>query len=774
MKRLLLLGLSLSAIAAGAWADAEQTTTVCSAKSLKVTKIKSSTAVNVKKLDKTTSVVVKDLPGGLKIKRLNSVRPTQTINPVAKAKAMAKAPGGTSFFESFEEGTFAATGWSTESKGEFTEGTAWAIAASSSFIEAPDGSQMASITYSDKAIEEWLISPVVSVDEFESLNFWAYFAPAFFYSMDNVDWNTYEYIGDRIKIGDLEVCIREEGGEWKQIWSGLDVYKDKSFMDMLTIDAANYSISLEEFAGKKIQFAFKYWGTDCNTVAIDAVSIAKPSLEGVLILEPFETLYWGTDRSADWSSLNLVLAQEPVLVPLTWDNYSDYVEGATYSWKYHDPVTNDYAFTTEETLTATYKPDFTSAFTSRNNLYYAPELTGSAPGASDATYTRGYTYFQAGGKPEFEVTTSSGSKELMTFGLLPYPLGVDGHTVTVIDDSTIGDASLPIFGHNANVDKYWLNYSLNGEQPEEGDNVKLNGYCNFVFAPGQPLVVTGTHALAIGQITDAAQFRCDIYACPITDAGYVIDDANIIATAYCPASKVLTSDGGTNQYLNIVFDFDTPVILDNVKAGGYLVKISGFNSDAVTYFAPVQSELPNPAPVCHGYIEKFLTFGSYTGGTRQSFTPIAYVEGEHGAMFNGFAINLDGYYPFIHCETTELEVPVGGNAEVVLGSYYDGADLTVTAPEGITAQAAGRYDSCILTVSATDENAQGDIVLTSHGVEHKIAVKATNGIQSITADDATIAEVFTLDGRRIAPEKATKGLYIVRRSDGSTSKAIIR
>ncbi len=373
--------------------------------------------------------------------------------------------------------------------------------------------------------------------------------------------------------------------------------------------------------------------------------------------------------------------------------------------------------------------------------------------------------------PEFMVNDTEGGKKLMTFGLIPYPQNLDKNTVLIVDDDAVGDMALPVFGHNANVDKYWLNYTLNGDEAEEGDEVRLNGFCNMFYAPGKPLVVTGAHALALGKITDQANFRCDIYA--LTDE-FVIDDANILATAYCPAANVLVSEGSANDYLNLIFDFDAPVVLDNVKAPGYVIKVSGFNSDAVNYFVPIQSELPDPNGLCSGYVEKIINLKSFTDGPVESFMPIAYVEGEHGPCFNSFAINLDAYYPFIDCDTEEVEVPVGSTAEVVLGSYYDGSELDIIAPEGITATAAGRYDSCKLTIGATKETAQGDIIVKSHGVEHKIAVKATNGIHSISADDATIAEVYSLDGRILDPEKVGKGLYIVRRTDGTTSKAILR
>lgn len=774
MLKSLLIALSLTTVAGTAMADVTNVTAVPASLKVTTSTVKAPKHAVHKKLAKGASMSIREDASNAKVKQLSL--PFRNIaNPMLRTKTMVKAPAGASFFESFEGTDMTEMGWTLESTGEFKdETTPWAPESeglSMLGITPPDGSSVAMINYNSNPVEEWLISPEITVGTDELLSFWSFISPAFFNSMDNINWDSMSYDGDPVRIGDLDICVRENGGEWTKLLSVMDTYAGKSFSELLSIAEGTFSVSLADYEGKTIQVAFKYWGTDCNSLAIDAVTVAKPSLEGVIAMEPLEMLYWGCDRTATWGALNLTLAQAPVMAELTWQNYTDFIEGATYSWSYHDPATNDMAVSSEETLVATYQPDFTSDFTRRNNLYYAPSLIGSAPGASDGTYTRGYDYFQAGGKPEFEVNGTDGGKVLMNFGLMPYPLNIDGNTVLTIDDSTIGDPAIPVFGHNANTDKYWLNYTLNGEEPSESDDVRLNGYLNFVYAPGKPLVVTGTHALALGQISEGVNFRCDIYKLA---EDFSIDDSNIIATAYCPFSQVQIAEQGTNDLLNIVFDFDTPVILDNEKAPAYVVKISGFNCDAVSYFAPVQSDLPDPVGLCYGYVEKLMNINGYTEGYTQSFSPIAYVEGPHGDCYNAFAINLDGYYPYIACDTQEVEVAPGTPAEVVLGSYYDGAHLNIETPEGITATAAGRYDSCLLTINATRENAQGTINVSAPGVEHKIEVKATTAISSITAGDAAIEAVYTLDGRSVEKDNIPAGFYIVRRTDGTTSKAIIR
>ena len=78
--------------------------------------------------------------------------------------------------------------------------------------------------------------------------------------------------------------------------------------------------------------------------------------------------------------------------------------------------------------------------------------------------------------------------------------------------------------------------------------------------------------------------------------------------------------------------------------------------------------------------------------------PMVYKEnGEYVDLTGAFAIGLDAEYPWL-TTTSEGVALTDGNrtAHVALGSYHDGSKLTVSAPEGITATVAGRYNECVL------------------------------------------------------------------------------
>lgn len=86
------------------------------------------------------------------VKQMNVVNQKNVINP-RLGKSVAKAPSGSSFFESFEGETLSATGWTVDSKipvAPEAEFTGWGIGGedlAAMGITAPDGMQMAYINF---------------------------------------------------------------------------------------------------------------------------------------------------------------------------------------------------------------------------------------------------------------------------------------------------------------------------------------------------------------------------------------------------------------------------------------------------------------------------------------------------------------------------------------------------------------------------------------------------------------------------------------------------
>ncbi|MDE6510683.1 MAG: choice-of-anchor J domain-containing protein, partial [Muribaculaceae bacterium] len=773
MKKYLLLSMATAvAIAAAAGQETPEISIQHGVSKTQVMKGKSSPALSTKKFGRSVKESRILSPSGKQIRKVANMNGTRKVNPLLKKIRKASSlPEGTVLWESFEGFDPAVPGWLPEgwtviSNGDPTleAGAQWGVDLGGfgyGVPAAPDGDYFIGIGFSESALEqdEWLILPEVKIEDSYQLKFQLYTTPLFFFETwneeyDVIDWDNMEWLVDPVVNGDLTVQIKVGDGEWTRIWSMMDQFKNLPLEDLMMYEQFDtYSVPLGDYAGKDVKIAFNYKAVDCNTVYLDCVSIGLPSVDNISYLPPFETLYWGFDNSADWVALNTGIAQYPVYGPLSFMNNWTEPE-ATYSWRYHDPITNDWATSDDEdVLDVTYYPDYSSEFTCRNNLYYPPELIAEAKGATPGSYTMPVTYMQAGGKPEFMVTLSDGSRGLMDFGLLPFNTQTDGYGITLIDAPSVGDMALPIFGFNRNSNKYWLDYTLNGSEPSECDDVKMVAILNFIYAPTAPMVIDGVHVNAFGNMEDDAELKIEIIAC---DEDFIpMDEA--IASATCKYAQMDKYESSLSYIgLNIPFKFDTPVVLDN-RYPAYIVKLSGFNSDKVETFIPVQSIVPNEY-LCHGWLEKAIKIDSEV--YRTSYSPMANVEGNYGPCMNAFAINLEAYYPWLECPVTETSIYSDGTPTVIdLGSYYDGSELSVSTPTGLQAEASGRYNECVLTLMHDDTEVivNGDVVITAPGVEKRIKVsESTVGVDTIGSEDgiANVVTVYSVDGKQVSPATA--------------------
>lgn len=703
------------------------------------------------------------------------------IAPAANAAASEAANEAVALFESFEgwDGTTAdwtPDGWTVEMKGEVERADSWTPATpEGSFMSPSDGNYFYAINLSSKKQDEWLISPAVDIAEDYVLAFDAFIDPAYLFNtdMDHINWDEMEFVGEKVVAATLQVWAQPDGEEWTMIHDFADDYKSYTLMELLYMSPAELekkSVSLAALTGKKARIALRYVGSDGNTMYIDKITVGYPVLEGIRYLNPTQTLYWGFERGFDLQTAPLTIAQYPVYAPLTWSNYSDVTE-ADFTWRYTDPESKDWSEINHPyELTLTYAPDYSTERSKVNNLYFPPTLSASAAHAQPASYTAPFNALQAGGK--FETTFSDGSK--IEGGLLPFNFVDRGLSLATIDFEAVGDLAMPVFGHDAYTNRYWLEYTLNGHEPEEGDDVQLDGILNYIFPSEAPLVVSGVDVFGAGEIQPDAELKIAIYALPPTFEFF--GDETPMASAVIKGSDVL-SDGTGTGYLCMPFDFDEPaVIVSSEDTPAYIVMLSGFNSDKVTYFAPLQSAYPDD--YCLGYTMKRIRLNGEES-YRTTMAPIEEHIGEFGECRNAFAIALRGEYPWLTTDSKGIELPADGTAATVsLGSYYDGSKLAIDAPEGITATAAGRYDECVLTVTHSDpaKEVDGKIAVKAPGLAIEIPVKAAAaGIADIEdGNGVEITGIYDLGGRRVNPAGAKAGVYVIKYSDGTVVKTAVK
>ncbi len=710
----------------------------------------------------------------------------KAINPLTLPASSGALPTGASLYEDFENidtnvDGWLPEGWSiiSESEEGIGDSQKWSVERGDGFyVITPEGDYGATISYgADRLMQdERLVTPQVKIRKNDQLSFMLFSSPVFFYDLEQgtIDYQTGEFKGEKILKGDLTVEIKEEGGEWQQVWSMMEEFGNVPILELLYYnDVESFTIDLAEFEEKNVEIAFRYKAKDAHTVMIDAVRVGFSSLEGISYSNPPETLYWGMDRSQSWVTLNFTIAQYPVNAPITWHN--DIVDaGITYQWEYEDPMSKNITVSdAQEELSVTYLPDYSSESTCKNNLYAPPVLRGSAPNTVDGSYKSDISYLQAGGKPEFLANIDdNGTKVMLNMGLLPFDLNKYDLNFMVADFEKVNDHAVPVFGYNSNTGALWLNY-IAGENVQANDDVQLTGILNWLYPAEAPLVVTGAHVLALGKdIAPEVEFKVDIV--PLDEAGMPLDI--VIATAVCKAQDMVRNPYSNLPYemLNILFDFSEPVIIDK-SYPAYMVRLSGFNNERVGTFIPVQSYLPDEKGLCLGFVEtanKLNGAADYT----TTYIPMANIEGEFGPCYNAFAIHIDGYYPWLDCEEEEVLVPDDGTSvKVQLGSYYDGSELKFSNTSGIDVTASGRYNNCVLNVKRnnTDENVTDEITITAPGVSKKIKVKKDeSGIADIISENENIEAIYTLDGTKITGSLTTPGIYIVKFTDGRIRKVI--
>lgn len=726
-----------------------------------------------KQLSKDVTLQKVQTANGLTVKRIvDKRRVNKTIKAADVKKATVKSEGtndAITLNEGFEgwdgvtEG-WLPEGWTMESKGEPFESdfiTTWFINSNDyGFYPAFDGNYAAEINYDENYKDEWLITPVVDLPEYPNLLYKTFVYPIFLFDLNYIDWETGEFT-EKHMAANLQVLVRAEGEEeWNVVKDYFEEYSDWTGSELLSYYPQSFEnelIDLSEYKGKRIQVAFRYYGVDGNSMAVESVRVSNPALEASYSW-PLGTLFFGVNK--DFQSLQLSLPVEPVNTPITWYNTTENYT-ADFTWEYDDPITAERMSVNSYDLTLTYVPDYSSDFSCRNNMFFTPKLIASAEGAAPGE-AQSYDYCQFGGKAEWVQSSTS-----YNFGLSSFDYQTEGFDIAVLDNDM--DAGIPIYGYSKDVDQFWTDYTFQGQE-EEGEGVKLTGIFNYYFTQEAPIVISGAWIHGKGQIGADAEFTLEII--PLTDEGEMTAP---IATAKCKGSDMIMIEGGMRNYYTVPFTFAEPVVLSQMDCFSYIVRLSGFNDpENVTWFAPYQSAFDNPDGYALGWIEKVITMG---GETRSSLSPLAYYTG-----FQSFGIMLDAAYPWLDADTNEVTISTEGVAEVALGSYYDGSEFTATLTDGselpawLTVTTEGRYGNAKVTFTATgNEAASCNVKISAPGV-HKVfyvSYDGTTGVEGVNAaDGSAVKEVYNAMGQRVAADSDAKGIYLLRRSNGRVEKII--
>ena len=710
-----------------------------------------------------------------------------SLNGVTNKVKPAKAASETTLlWQSFEspstDMTWLPDGWTRISKTEFetADDDHWFAYSQLTGMPTPsDGSKYMIIFYHSDRKDEWLVSPTVEIPSsgYElSFDWWG--IPLYFYVLDDahVDRENLVFI-DRVKTLDLEVLVKAGSEDWQKVYSIESLFEDMSYEQLAAInysDMQHLSINLDQYAGESVQIAFRYVGTDANTMAIDAVKVDVPPLHAAY-MAPLCRQFYGLTSDTDLSTPVAALEFYPVNTPLTWYNTSYNDTDTDYLWTYQalDDNSQVATFTSSDPdqLVVTHKANYTDESTLRNNLYETPSLLASSPSGAflPTEYKEAAVALQAGGSPEI-LFAQEGESVLKHFGLLPFSPATDGLDIYTKDALDFGRPRIPIFGFSEDTRTWWRNYTYRGE-PGPNDDAYCTGYMNWVHFPESPMLVRGASAAALGRISDDAKFRLEVRA--VDEDGEIAEEPFAVAyltgadAQIAPYSEVLERD-----IIVLNFVFDKPLEFDLQRyPNGCLFEVTGYTDGGVTYFAPLQSVKPHPYEFALGF---YRHYRKYMGVEDTSYGYVANFTNEYGDMYSTFAISLDASYEWFDAlQRYEFEVDPYG-VTIPLKTSVKPEDFTVSAPEWLDVTFAGTYDkasACFKVVGSPKDHEIATVVLSAPGindVELTVIAVDKSAIDTIAADSTnTNNDVYNAQGmlmlRNASAEQVRSlpsGLYI--------------
>jgi hypothetical protein len=329
-----------------------------------------------------------------------------------------------------------------------------------------------------------------------------------------------------------------------------------------------------------------------------------------------------------------------------------------------------------------------------------------------------------------------------------------------------------MYGYSAVTDDYWSSYFLGDDASTEGNYAYIDGIVNVLQTTDAPLVIHGGWVMVVcKEITADHEFTFDI--CKMNADG-TIGDVVASATAKGSDLQLIKSGGFMGDYNTLAFEFDQPVALSSADCEQYAVRLTGIRYSG-EYFAPVHSINDSPEAFRHGYVQKVVCRDNTPETSLSSVFDMTETN-------TSFAIMLDAEYPWLQSEVSEVALDDQNIGSLALNSYYSGEQFTVDAPEWLAVTVSGVYDKCVATFAADETAAdatEAEVTLSVPGYSKTIAVKdikAQSGVQSVKIGaDKVVKNYFNLSGVNFGNAvPAAPGVYMVRYTDGSVAKMVVR
>lgn len=617
----------------------------------------------------------------------------------------------------------------------------------------------------------WLISPEFTPMQGEQLMFDLYFdvRSLYVWSTEGDDKNIDEEDGlilKRENAENMKVCVSVDGGEWVEINNLWDKFGKLGYWDIMydysEPEFRRFTIDMSEYAGKnvKIGFCHQYLNEDFGYgMFLDAVRVSKPSVETSYML-PMGLMFFGiTDELLGFQNMGIV----PYNTPITWLNLTG-DEDMQYKWEYSNIATESCFSSSDMDLDASYAPDYSDDPETPHTAYTFPTLTATnASGTSGSyTYADGVGAIMAGSDPELPTVEG----DILKFGMT---------TFDPADDLQIcnADFSTPAFGHSPMTKDWWTDHYFQGEQ-EEGDMAEITSNINFFYTTGNPIVIDAVRVVSMVECEPDAEFKLEVVS-----LNEDFTPGTVLAETSLKGSRMVAVDMDYAPFPDMYilpFMFDKPVVVDGVN---FFVRVSGFNSDKVTLYAPVQSY--EPKELCYSFAT-LHTVSPSMGADVESIIPASLDDN-----YVSYVMMLDAHYPYLTCADSEFESSMDEPSKTFnLESSYPAEELEVededgALPEWLEVEKSGRYGNAKLTVTVKGggNNEIARLMVSAPSVSKDFVIKrgAWSGIDELTDAVAEVGQqIFDLSGRRLSAEPAD-GIYIVKRvkPDGSaTVEKVVR
>lgn len=543
------------------------------------------------------------------------------------------AASGVSWKESFEgwNGSdlfWLPNGWTAKRTSRFMDSNdphTWAMAKQlNMYYPAPvDGQYYICCYYNDdEEQDEWLYSPELSPSQNDYFTYYVILDPVYLFDMQYYDQDN-DVLTQLAPSADLKLYVSVDGGEWEQVNSMYDLYKDQNINVLIEqshngyIQQRKMFVDMAPYAGKKVKFGFRYHGKGGNSIWLDDLELTPITMKAQYNL-PSSTMYFGMTPDFQQPTNYLFM---PDNTTLTWRNSSS-LEAQTFDWAYAN--TSKYSQIDHKTnvdLLTTYKNYISrdNQVTGKENIAVVPTLTANGVGGAQAVYTHPSEKMVIGGKAEFV-------KDGVT-----YKTGASYCDPTKGYDILTTNTGVPYFGVGQGNKALWT--SLFGTETE------VIGVGMYIKKPAKSWKMRGLHVQGIGNITKAYKLSVTVRQFDI----YGSVEPEPIATALIDVNNIIEQEDASGKKL-----YTLPFIFEDVVtvSRDVIITLNGL-PEAATWFAPLQTaKYEESTDNSHAIFEYVYQDGDayYSGMNYVSNLSVRDSSGKNVPCSTNFYFNFDMAY----------------------------------------------------------------------------------------------------------------------------------